>query len=333
MQIRYIQSFFIQPFTETFTVQIDLRLLRQAQALAEYRSFTRAAEALNIAQPSLSRGIKELEARVGLPLFERLRSGHQPTDFGRVFLEHASGLLAGFEDLERDVAQTKGLGTLEMTVGFGAYAAEILAPSFAPRFVTEHPSVRLRLRMEDPTSMVRLLRSRSIDIAVCESSVMADDDAIEIIDTLEPVPGHVIVRAGHPLAAMNDAQIADILAYPYAQVVMLPARVLKPILAARRDSPMPTFPAIECPSFSLAASIVASTNAFTFASLGMVRSELDAGRIVSLMQADWMHAKWCIARLRKRVFSPPMLDMVETLRQAHREALDAETELRARWCR
>ncbi len=314
-------------------MQIDLRLLRQAQALAEYRSFTRAAEALNIAQPSLSRGIKELEARVGLPLFERLRSGHQPTDFGRVFLEHASGLLAGFEDLERDVAQTKGLGTGELTVGFGAYAAEILAASFAPRFAAEHPSVRLRIRMEDPTSMARLLRSRSIDVAVCESSVMAADEAIDIIDTLEPVPGHVIVRASHPLARLKDVEIADILAYPYAQVVMLPARVLKPILAARRDLPMPTFPAIECPSFSLAARIVASTDAFTFASLGMVRDELDAGRVAPLMQADWMHAKWCIARLRKRVSSASMQDMVEALRQAHREALDAETALRARWCR
>jgi hypothetical protein len=43
-----------------------------------------------------------------------------------------------------------------------------------------------------------------------------------------------------------------------------------------------------------------------------------------------MQPKWCFAHLRKRVVSPPMLDMVETLRQAHREALDAETELRAR---
>ena len=314
-------------------MQIDLRLLRQAQALAEYGSFTRAAEALNIAQPSLSRGIKELESRVGLPLFERLRSGHQPTDFGRVFLEHAAGLLAGFEDLERDVAQTKGLGTVETTVGFGAYAAEVLAPSFAPRFVAEHPTVRLRIRMEDPTSMARLLRARSIDVAVCESSVMADDEAIEIIDTLDPVAGHVIVRAGHPLAGMNGAAISEILAYPYAQVVMLPSRVLKPILAARRDSPMPTFPAIECPSFSLAARVVASTDAFTFASLGMVRTELDAGRVVPVMQADWMHAKWCIARLRKRVVSPAMFDVIEALKRAHQEALGAETELLAHWCR
>jgi hypothetical protein len=94
--------------------------------------------------------------------------------------------------------------------------------------------------------------------------------------------------------------------------------------------PMPTFPAVECPSFGFAARIIASTDTSTFASLGMVRSELDAERVVALMQADWMQPKWCFAHLRKRVVSPPMLDMVETLRQAHREALDAETELRAR---
>ena len=72
-------------------MSIDLRLLRQAQALAEHGSFRRAAESLKIAQPSLSRGIKELEAIVGMPLFTRSRTGHEPTDFGRVFLQHAHG--------------------------------------------------------------------------------------------------------------------------------------------------------------------------------------------------------------------------------------------------
>jgi hypothetical protein len=57
-------------------VSIDLRLLRHAQALAEHGSFSRAAEALDIAQPSLSRGIKDLESRVGQPLFRFV--GHLP---------------------------------------------------------------------------------------------------------------------------------------------------------------------------------------------------------------------------------------------------------------
>jgi hypothetical protein len=47
----------------------------------------------------------------------------------------------------------------------------------------------------------------------------------------------------------------------------------------------------------------------------------------------WMHAEWFIPRLRKRVAWAATHDMVETQRQAHRVALDAETELRARWCR
>lgn len=89
-------------------MQINLRLLRQAQALAVYGSFSRAAESLKIAQPTLSPGIKELEERVGLPPFNRSRSGHEPTDFGRVFLQHASELLAKVGDLEREVAVDQG---------------------------------------------------------------------------------------------------------------------------------------------------------------------------------------------------------------------------------
>ena len=113
-------------------MSIDLRLLRHAQALAEHGSFSRAAEALDIAQPSLSRGIKELETRVGLPLFIRSRSGHEPTDFGRVFLQHAAEVLSQVGDLEREVALAKGLGTGEVAVGLGCTWPRC-SDRFAPR--------------------------------------------------------------------------------------------------------------------------------------------------------------------------------------------------------
>lgn len=312
-------------------MHIDFRLLRQAQALAEHGSFSRAAEALNIAQPSLSRGIKELEARVGMPLFERRRSGHQPTDFGRVFLEHATQLLAGVGDLEQEVARAKGLVTGELAVGFGAYAAEVLAPLCAPGFAAKHPSLRLKVRMEDPAVMARSLRARSIDLAVGEASVLADDEAIDVIATLEPLTGYVVVRAGHPLTRKPQLALSDVLAYPFAQVVMLPARLLKPLLAARGATSLPGFPAIECPSFNLAARIVATTDAFTFASLGTLRDHMDRSELVPLLQAPWLHAEWSIARLRRRIMSPAMTDMVEALQSAHRQMLDSDSVLRARW--
>jgi DNA-binding transcriptional LysR family regulator len=265
---------------------------------------------------------------VGLPLFDRRRSGHAPTDFGRVFLEHAAQMLAGAVDLEREVAQAKGLVAGEISVGFGAYAAELLAPACAPRFAATHPGIRLRLRQEVPVAMPRLLRSRTLDLAVAESSVLADDEAVEEIAALEPVPGHAVVRRGHPLTRVARPTLADLLAFPYVQVVMLPTRVLKPILAARGSAAMPPFPAIECPSVGMAARIVATTDAFTFASLGMVRAELRTAQLVPILQADWMRTAWSIVRLRGRVLPPAVRDMVEVIGQAHVELLREEAALR-----
>ena len=318
-------------------VSIHLRLLRHAQALAEHGSFSRAAEALDIAQPSLSRGIKELEAHVGLTLFNRSRSGHEPTDFGRVFLQHAADVLAKVGDLEREVALAKGLGTGELSVGMGPYVAEVLGPICAARFAAEHPGVRLRTMMNDPAMVGRSLRARTVDLAIAEASVLEGDDDFEVIAELTPLAGFVVVRAGHPLAGRTPLKFPEVLDYPFAQVVMLPPRVLKPILASRRPPSLhggispPTFPAIECPTIHFAKGIVASTNAFTFASLGMVRAELERGQIVPLLEAPWIRVEWNIVRLRKRRASPAMDAFVEAVQRAHAEVLREEALLRERW--
>ena len=316
---------------------IDLRLLRHAQALADHGSFSRAAEALGIAQPSLSRGIQELEARVGLPLFNRSRSGHEPTDFGRVFMQHVADVLAEVGDLEREVALAKGLGTGELSVGMGPYVAETLGPICAARFAAAHPGIRLRTVMNDPAVVARLLRARTVDLAIAEASVLEGEDAFEVVAELTPLSGWVVARAGHPLAGRTPLAFAEVLDYPFAQVVMLPPRVLKPILAARRApsahgaaSTLP-FPAIECPSIRFATGVVANTDAFTFASLGMVRAELDRGQIVPLLEAKWLGVEWSIVRLRKRTMSPAMVAFVEGVQRAHAEVLREESLLRERW--
>ena len=318
-------------------VSIDLRLLRHAQALAEHGSFGRAAEALDIAQPSLSRGIKDLEAHVGLLLFNRSRSGHEPTDFGRVFLQHAAEVLAKVGDLEREVALAKGLGTGELSVGMGPYVAEVLGPICAALFAAQHPGVRLRTTMNDPAMVARALRARTVDLAIAEASVLEDNDAFEVIAELTPLAGYAVVRAGHPLAGRTHLDFAEVLDYPFAQVVMLPPRVMKPILAARRPPSLheepspPPFPAIECPTIHFATRIVANTNAFTFASLGMVRAELERGQIVPLLEAQLIRVEWNIVRLRKRTSSPAMGAFVEAVQRAHADMLREEALLRERW--
>jgi len=320
-------------------VKIKLHLLRQAHALKAHGSFSRAAAALNLSQPALSQGIKELEAQVGLQLFVRSRSGPELTDFGRVFMQHAEELVSGAADLEREVALAKGLATGELSVGAGAYVMTTLVPSCAPVFVAAHPGVRLRILMDSPSEVARLVRTRALDLGVAEASVLEKDDNLEIVARLAPMAGYVVVRAGHPLTAKKQVSLADVLDFPFAQVVMLPPRVLKPILASRSTrrpgsgTPPVPFPAIECPTLQLATDIVARSDAFTFASLGTVRAELARRQIVPLLHEPWMYNEWAIARMRRRTMSPAMTAFATELTRAHRHALREEDRLRDRWYR
>ena len=320
-------------------MRIKLHLLRQAHALATHGSFSRAAEALKISQPALSRGIKELEGQVGLPLFDRSRSANELTDFGRVFMERAADLVSDAADLEREVALAKGLATGEVSVGVGPYVLEALMPASAAGFAAAHPGVRLRVLMDSPAAMARLVRTRAVDLAIAEATVLEHEEDLELVSRLAPLIGHVLVRAGHPLATKTRIRMADVLDYPFAQVVMLPPRVLKPIIASRRPAAVrsgttaPPFPAIECPTLRLAASIVANSNAFTFATLGMVRAELESGQIVPVLHEPWMSSGWAIVRVRKRTMSPTMTAFVAELERAHAEVLRSEELLRRRWCK
>ena len=88
---------------------IELRLLQCALVLAEHKNFARAAKAVNVSQPTLSRNIQEIERRIETQLFERGTGGVVPTDAGEIFLEHAREVVARAADLNREMELLRGL--------------------------------------------------------------------------------------------------------------------------------------------------------------------------------------------------------------------------------
>jgi DNA-binding transcriptional LysR family regulator len=105
---------------------VELRHLAQALVLAEYRNFARAAKVLHMSQPALTRSIQALEERMGLPLFERMRSGVEPTDAGQLLLKRAKAMLGQADDLMREVG---GVGTgvqAGLRVAVGPYPAGMI---------------------------------------------------------------------------------------------------------------------------------------------------------------------------------------------------------------
>ena len=90
---------------------MDLRQLRYFIALAEHRSFVRAADAMGITQPAFSRSIQGLEQELGCQLVDRGSKDLRPTPEGQVVLQHALSLVQGSANLIHEIAQLNKLDT------------------------------------------------------------------------------------------------------------------------------------------------------------------------------------------------------------------------------
>ena len=303
----------------------DVRLFRFAEALATHGSFSRAASSLSVTQPTLSRGIQELEAQTGVQLFLRSHARTELTDFGRVFMEHASEILSRVNQLKQEVERASGTQTREVTLAFGTYAVEVLAAQVAIGLI-QRAGIRPRIINAEPASATRLLRERKVDLIVVEQSLVTAED-IEILDVLAPITGYVYVRVGHPLLSVPDLQLTDIVRYPFAQVVALPARVLQHVLAAREaeggDYSKLPFPAANLPSMTCALQMVATSDAIAFGNTRVMGLEIKVGEIVPLaFSAPWLHAQWAIMHLREKPRDTVTEVIVDVIRAAHARVLD-----------
>ncbi len=125
-------------------MDIELRLLRHAAALASEGSFVKAARVVHLSQPALSRSIQELERRAGMePLFQRDRSGIVPTDVGQILLHHAANVLAAAGDLSREMDLVKGLDAGELVIGAGIYPSRLFMDRALSRLLKLEPQALL----------------------------------------------------------------------------------------------------------------------------------------------------------------------------------------------
>jgi DNA-binding transcriptional LysR family regulator len=149
---------------------VELRHLRYALALAEHRHFGRAARALGIAQPPLSRQIAALEDELGVRLFDRTAHGAVPTAAGTVLVSHARQVLGqvdrGTDDVRR--AARGESGTLRLA--FIGSALVALLPSLLARFRATHPGVSLECTELSSTRGAAALLAGAADAAITRGS-------------------------------------------------------------------------------------------------------------------------------------------------------------------
>lgn len=183
---------------------MELRQLRYFVAIAQERSFTRAAERLWVAQPGLSTQIRRVEAELGVKLFERHTRGVDLTQAGELFLERARVALAAADaagatgsDLEAGV-----VGSIRLGIASGVRwhpAADLLQ-----RFGQERPGVELGVLEAYGGTLWRDLRDGRLDALMAPTGHASPDlSALE----LGSEPWVALIGSGHPLAGIGPVAV------------------------------------------------------------------------------------------------------------------------------
>ena len=302
---------------------LDLRLLHQALVLARHRNFARAAEALHLTQPALSRSIAGLEAALGEQLFSRTHQGVEPTSFGKMLLKRAQSLLDDSTELERDFRLMRGLDIGELRVGAGAYPAELSVGRAVGRLSTRHPGLRIEVAINDLRALAAAVLDRRLDLAVLETSLVEGQPQVAT-EALPRHPGYFFCRAGHPLVAERPLTIERILAYPFAGTRM-PPRVADDFLRIAKAGAIEPdsgdyIPPLKVDSISVAKNVVMHSDAVAAAPLAMISAELRAGALTVLpLRLPWMATGYGFVYLRDRKLSPAAEALMAEVRRVEAE--------------
>lgn len=192
-------------------MKLTFRQLKVFTVVAELGSMARAATSLHLTPPAVSMQIKEIEAQVGLALFDREGRQVSLSTAGEYFLAHARRMLAALKDADDAMARLKRVERGLLTIGLVS-TAQYFVPHLLARFHDDHPGVDVRLRVTGNRSqLVALMRAGEVDL-----SVMGRPPN-EIATRAEPFAAHPLVFVGpplHPLAG-GDTEAAALENYPF----------------------------------------------------------------------------------------------------------------------
>lgn len=315
-------------------MNVELRQIRHAAAVARLGSFARAADELKLSQSALSRSVQALERQIGTPLFVRSASGVMTTDVGRLFLERGQGLLDMAEELDLKVLRHRSLQRGSIVVGAGPGAMDHLAPEAVAAFINENPLVTVELRSASFVDLPSPLRSREIELLVVHTEMLEHESDIEI-ERLHSHPIVVVGRAGHPLAGRAGLRLEDTMDYPWLSAGRTPPSLLGPLLEARKHLPEPAlpqaFPALTCSSVSAVRQTLLLTDGVGLMTAVLARSMVDSGQLVPLLPLAGCSTRYGIVHLKSRPLSPAARILCEKLRVADARAAEDNRVLLKAW--
>ncbi|MEV4440074.1 LysR substrate-binding domain-containing protein [Streptomyces sp. NPDC049577] len=193
---------------------MQLQQLRYFATVAEVRHFTRAAEALHVAQPSLSQAIRALERELGAELFHRARGGITLTDAGETLLPHARRILADTETARRAVQEVALLRRGRVRLGAPPSLCASLVPDVLHAFHARYPGIELHVDEGGSQDLVRSLAGGALDLALIITPLGAGAPALATTELLQEDLVVVSAPSAPPPTGRPGMRVAELRGRP-----------------------------------------------------------------------------------------------------------------------
>jgi LysR family pca operon transcriptional activator len=265
----------------SYTDRLKMRHLRTLVAIAEHGSLVRAAKALSISQPAVTKTLAELEDIAGHRLFERTARGVSLTGAGRTLVRHTgSGLRAIHDGLSSLSANAEGEAPVIVIGTLPNVGASILAPALV-RFATLMPRARVTVRAGSNAQLIAALKQGVLDMVMGRMAEPSDMQGLSF-EHLYSETLVMAVRPGHELCLFKQVDLALLQGY---RLVMADAgtRVREAadrfFLSIGASLPMHM---IETIDLSFGRSYVLQSDAVWCVPLGAIETDLQQGTLVRL---------------------------------------------------
>ena len=314
-------------------MNITFRQLRVFTEVAQLGSMARAAESLHLTPPAVSMQIKEVEAQVGLPLFDRQGRSVTLSTAGEYFLVHARRLLAELKEADNAMARFKRLEHGVLTIGIVS-TAKYFVPQLLARFHEDHRGIEVRLRVAgNREQLVALMDSGEVDLSVMgrppkEIATRSEAFAAHPLVIVAPPNHPLLALGGLPMSALAGQRV---IAREHGSGTR--AAMGKLFADHRFDAQI----TMEMSSNETIKQAVMAGMGIAFLSMHTIGLEVRAGLLRVLdVEGTPVLRTWNIVRLQSRVLSPAaeafryfMIERGEAYLQAHdAEVLAAGTAAR-----
>ena len=190
--------------------QMEIDQLRYFLGAAERGSFTRAAEALNISQPALSRSIQKLEDELGQPVFERKTRSIVLTEAGTLLQSRAQQILSLIEDTKAEITDDGESGRIR--IGAIPTVAPYFLPQVLKQFSESFPAANLIVQENTTDQLLKSCTQGEIDLAILALPVPVKYLEVEELFEEELL---LVLPLEHSLVKKKAINLADIAALPF----------------------------------------------------------------------------------------------------------------------